>query len=177
MWGTKAHSAIDETVCAEVDNGSFVKSLPPRIIQFVKFCVVGGTGVLVDMAVLFLLADPKTLALNITLSKVLAAEAAMLNNFAWNEIWTFRQSRQDKNHKGWSKRLLRFNAICGIGIGLAVLFLYIFHTGIGWNLYASNFAAVVLVTLWNFSINAGLNWRHSGGYYSAMNRFRKDVGQ
>ena len=42
MRGTKAHSAIDETVCAEVDKGSllFVKSLTPRVIQFVKFCLV-----------------------------------------------------------------------------------------------------------------------------------------
>ena len=158
MWGTKAHSAIDETVCTEVDKGCLCKALQPRIVEFTKFCIVGGTGVLVDTAVLFLLADTKTLALNITLSKALAAETAMLNNFVWNELWTFRKSCQHKNHKGWSKRLLRFNAICGIGIGLAVLFLHIFHTGIGWNLYASNFAAVVLVTLWNFSMNAGLNW-------------------
>jgi putative flippase GtrA len=161
MWGTKAHSAIDETVCAEVDKRSllFVKSLPPRVIQFVKFCLVGGTGALVDMTVLFLLADPKTLALNITLSKVLAAEVAMLNNFAWNEIWTFRQTSGARAyHEGWFHRLLKFNAICGCGIGLAVLFLNLFHTWLGWNLYASNFTAVMLVTLWNFGMNAGLNW-------------------
>jgi dolichol-phosphate mannosyltransferase len=158
MWGTKAHSEIDETVCAEVDKGDLHKALPPRVIQFAKFCIVGGTGVIVDMAVLFLLADPETLALNITLSKVLAAEVAMLNNFGWNEVWTFSEMRGGDNHKGWFRRLLKFNVICGIGILLAVAFLHLFHTWLGWNLYVSNLIAILLVTIWNFGMNVRLNW-------------------
>jgi len=163
MRGTEAHSSIHETVCAEVDKGSllFVKALPPRVVQFVKFCIVGGTGVLVDMAVLFLLGDPKTLALNITLSKVLAAEAAMLNNFMWNEIWTFKRVSESYRHGGWAFRLLKFNAICGIGIGLAVILLHSFHVGFGLNLYLSNLVAIVLVTCWNFGMNVGFNWNHN----------------
>lgn len=161
MWGTKAHSAIDETVCAEVDKGSllFVKTLPPRVLQFVKFCIVGGTGVLVDMTILFLLADPKTLALNITLSKVFAAEAAMLNNFTWNEIWTFERLGVTNNGRHRRLlRLLRFNVICGIGIGLAILLLHLFHSWLGLNLYLSNLIAIVLVTCWNFGMNVRFNW-------------------
>jgi dolichol-phosphate mannosyltransferase len=162
MRGTKAHSAANETVCAEVDKGPllFVKALPPRVIQFVKFCTVGGTGVLVDMTVLFLLADLETLALNITLSKVLAAELAMLNNFVWNEVWTFSAMQGVDNHKGWFQRFLRFNAICGVGIFLAVILLHFFYA-LGLNLYLSNLAAIVLVTCWNFGINARFNWRLS----------------
>jgi len=161
MWGTKAHSAIDETVCAEVDKGDLHKALPPRVVQFVKFCIVGGTGVLVDMTVLFLLADPKTLALNITLSKFIAAETAMLNNFVWNEVWTFSAKHVVDNHKGWFQRFLRFNAICGVGILLAVILLHFFYTLLGLNLYLSNLAAIVLVTCWNFGMNARFNWRLS----------------
>ena len=164
MRGTQAHSAIGETVCAEVDKGSllFVKSISPRVIQFVKFCIVGGTGVLVDMTVLFLLADPKTSALNITLSKVLAAELAMLNNFVWNEIWTFRQLGEVTNsRKGWFVRLLKFNAICGVGIVLAVLLLHVFHTWMEWDLYLSNLLAIVVVTLWNFGMNSRFNWQEA----------------
>lgn len=46
----------------------------------------------IDMGVLFLLADPRTLDLNVTLSKLCASEIAMINNFIWNELWTFRRS-------------------------------------------------------------------------------------
>ncbi len=63
-----------------------------RLLQFIKFCMVGGSGVFVDMGILYLLADPRTLAWNVTLSKICAAEVAMINNFIWNEFWTFRPS-------------------------------------------------------------------------------------
>jgi dolichol-phosphate mannosyltransferase len=126
---------------------------------------VGGSGLFVDMGILFLLADPKCLGLNITVSKVIAAETAMINNFVWNELWTFRHSRSDIRHSsfdlrsGLLRRFLLFNAICGIGIALAVLLLHLFHTFLGWNLYLSNLLAIILVTCWNFGMNARFNWQ------------------
>jgi len=39
------------------------------------------------MAVIWLLADPANLGWNLTLSKVLAAEAAIVNNFLWIAAW------------------------------------------------------------------------------------------
>ncbi len=59
-------------------------------LQYVKFCLVGGSGVAVDMLVLHFLASPGWLGWNLTLSKVIAAEVAMFNNFLWNDGWTFR---------------------------------------------------------------------------------------
>ena len=119
-------------------------SVPPwksewwlRIGQFIKFCVVGGSGVLVDMTVLYLVADPTTLAWNLTAAKVCSAEVALLNNFLWNEVWTFRCAAKCARG-GWMRRLVGFHAICGVGIGLAVLFLHLFHTWLGFNLYVAN---------------------------------------
>src|SRR5580765_4676472 len=57
----------------------FCRSEP--LIQFVKFAMVGGSGLFVDMGVLYFLADPRALGLNVSLSKICAAEAAMINNF------------------------------------------------------------------------------------------------
>lgn len=58
--------------------------------KYVKFCLVGGSGVAVDMLVLHALASPRWLGWDLTLSKVLAAEVAICNNFLWNDVWTFR---------------------------------------------------------------------------------------
>ena len=129
-----------------------------RMGQFIKFCVVGGSGVLVDMTALYLLADPNTLAWNLTAAKVCSAEAALLNNFFWNEMWTFRTAAK-RAQGGLLRRLVGFHAICGVGIGLAVLLLHLFHTWLGFNVYVSNLLAILLVTLWNFSMNAAFNWR------------------
>ncbi|MCL4789771.1 MAG: GtrA family protein [Verrucomicrobia bacterium] len=152
--------------------------LSKRLRQFVKFCLVGGSGTLVDMGVLYVLADPKALALNIAFSKICAAEVALVNNFVWNEFWTFRSSdsgagilpvsSSDKpsharqagslSHSPRLRRFLFFNAICGLGILFAVLLLHLFHTLLGWNLYVSNLVTIGLVTLWNFGMNARFNW-------------------
>lgn len=135
-----------------------------RLFQFVKFCTVGGSGVVVDMTLFCLLADPRFLALNVTFSKILAAEAAMISNFTLNELWTFRQSGSENNRLGaLLRRFLLFNAICGIGIGLAVLLLNLFYSGLKWNLYLSNLLAIIMVTFWNFGMNTRFNWRITAG--------------
>jgi putative flippase GtrA len=146
---------------------TFITRHSTLLTRFIKFCLVGGSGVFVDMGVLFLLADPRTLGLNITSSKICAAEIALINNFIWNELWTFRASIRLKSEIGNRKsqifrRFLVFNAICGIGIGLSVLLLHLFHTWRGWNLYLSNLLAILLVTCWNFGLNCTLNWRDCG---------------
>jgi len=129
-----------------------------RFRQFVKFCLVGGSGVVVDMTVLYLLADPKMLAWNVIMAKIFSAEVAMLNNFLWNETWTFQEAIHD-GARGFMYRLLRFHVICGIGIGLAVFLLHMFHNWLSVNLYVANFLAILLVTFWNFWMNALFNWR------------------
>lgn len=131
-----------------------------RFRQFIKFCLVGASGVIVDMAVLHLLVDSHWWGLNVSLSKICSAEAAMLNNFLWNEVWTFRGvTKCASSRPGMARRLLRFHAICGLGIGLAVLFLHLFYVRMAFNLYVANFIAILLVTLWNFWMNALFNWR------------------
>lgn len=154
----------------------------PRLQQFFKFCMVGGSGVVVDMTVLHFLVDPNYLGWNVSLSKLCSAEAAMLNNFLWNEVWTFRGAAADRARRraggsrsdppaakmppvrrgrGVVRRLLWFHAICGAGIGLAVFFLHVFYSWLDLNLYMANFLAILLVTLWNFWLNALFNWRLS----------------
>lgn len=143
---------------------SLAFKLPPGLWRFAKFCLVGGSGVLVDMSVLYLLADPSRLGWSITLSKICAAEIALTNNFIWNERWTFRESGPVKSGNPNTRldRFLLFNAICGIGIGLAVLLLHMFYIWLGWNLYLSNMLAILLVTCWNYGLNSILTWRERG---------------
>ena len=61
------------------------------INRFVRFAAVGLSGVVVDMGVLYLLSDPSTLGWGLTRSKIIAAELAIINNFIWNDAWTFRR--------------------------------------------------------------------------------------
>lgn len=128
----------------------------PLAGRYGRFCVVGGSGVVVDMAVLGLLATG--LGWNLTLAKALAAETAIINNYTWNDLWTFR----DRSGRGWRRWLAglgRFNLICLAGIGWSVLLLNVGVHGLGLNVYLANGIAIVLVSLWNFWMSERFGWR------------------
>lgn len=128
--------------------------------RFIQFSLVGLTGVIVDMGFLYLLSDESSLGLPLTSSKIIAAELAVINNFLWNDCWTFGDiSRQQPGKRQRLKRLIKFNLICLAGLVLNVLLLNIFFRTFNFNQYLANFLAITLVTLWNFWFNLKLSWR------------------
>jgi len=131
-----------------------------HVSSFFRFCVVGATGVVIDMSFLFLLSDPKMLGWGLTRSKILAAEAALLNNFIWNDHWTFAHVAKHQTSFGQRvKRFLKFNAICSLGIFFNVVIINIEFNLFHMNRYLANLIAIGLVTLWNYKTNKEFSWR------------------
>jgi dolichol-phosphate mannosyltransferase len=133
-------------------------SLPVK--RFLRFGLVGLSGVFVDMTIFYLLGDKTTLHWDLSLSKVIAAEFAIFNNFLWNDIWTFRDI--STHQIGWSrriKRFVKFNLVCLLGVAMNVGILNILVTFLKVNPYLANLIAIALVTIWNFWINLKLSWR------------------
>ncbi|HEX6277656.1 MAG TPA: glycosyltransferase [Polyangiaceae bacterium] len=127
--------------------------------RFFKFCVVGATGVVVDMTILYLLSDPSTLALGLTRSKLAAAETAIVSNFLLNDAWTFGDvSSRARGLRPKFRRFLGFNAICAAGLVLNVVILNVLFNLAGLDRYLSNAVAIVLVTAWNYFLNRKLNF-------------------
>lgn len=128
--------------------------------RFFRFAFVGFTGVFVDMFFLFLLSDPTMLALPLTRSKIIAAQLAIVNNFLWNDAWTFGDiAERQPGIRRKLRRFFKFNCICIGGLILNVLLLNIFFNLLGWNRYFANLMAIILVTVWNYWLNLKLNWR------------------
>ncbi len=136
-------------------NSPTVASLVRR---YLRFGIVGSSGIGVDMAALFVLADPRILALNLSFSKALAAEIAIFSNFAWNELWTFRDLAVDKSLPARMGRLGKFNLICFAGIGLSVLLLNLQTRMFHMNMYVGNLLAILIVSMWNFGLNLRFGW-------------------
>jgi len=126
--------------------------------RYFRFGVVGASGIAVDMATLFVLTDPRMLGLNLSLSKVLAAEIAILGNFIWNELWTFRDLAVDSLWAARMARFGKFNLICLAGIGLSVLLLNVQTRCFGMNMYLGNLLSILVVSLWNFGMNLKFGW-------------------
>jgi len=130
------------------------------LARFFRFALVGLSGVVVDMVVLYLLSDPASLGWGLTRSKIVAAELALISNFLFNDAWTFRDMVGDQT--GWRHklhRLVKFNAVCGIGIVLNVLLLNLQYNVLHMNRYLANGVAIAIVTVWNFLLNLKLSWR------------------
>jgi dolichol-phosphate mannosyltransferase len=131
-----------------------------RSSRFLRFIAVGLSGLVIDMLVLYLLSDASTLALPLTRSKIVSAEIAIINNFFWNDRWTFAdRARSQPRKRQMFRRFIKFNLICLSGVILNVLILNLIYNFIIHNQYIANFIAIVCVTLWNFWLNLKLSWR------------------
>lgn len=136
-----------------------------RSARFLQFCLVGLSGVFVDMGMLYLLSDPTVLGLPLTRSKIIAAELAIINNFLWNDLWTFSDiSQRQPGKRQRLKRLIKFNIICLAGLILNVLILNLLFNQAGFQYlpygrYLANLIAIGIVTIWNFWFNLKLSWR------------------
>src|SRR5439155_16100997 len=84
------------------------------------------------------------------------------NNFVWNDIWTFRGLGAERG--SWLERLIRFskfNLICVAGIALSVLLLNVQVYWLHQDVYLANLISIVLVSVWNFSMNLRFGWHKS----------------
>jgi dolichol-phosphate mannosyltransferase len=143
-------------------DSDFGENVNRLAVNYVQFCLVGFSGMAVDMGLLFLLSSPGGFAFGLTVSKVLAAETAVFNNFLWNELWTFRQARGGGSIQRL-RRFVRFNLICLAGIGISVGLLDLQVYGLGMNRYLANFTAIVVASFWNFFMSRRFGWRISKG--------------
>jgi dolichol-phosphate mannosyltransferase len=127
--------------------------------RYSMFCLVGATGLAVDTGVLCLLSSPTYMGWDLSLSKAVAAEVAIINNFLWNDLWTFRSLGGSRTmDTGLWIRLAKFNLICAAGIGWSVLVLNVQVRGMGLDVYFANFVSIVLVSFWNFLLNLKFGW-------------------
>jgi dolichol-phosphate mannosyltransferase len=128
------------------------------IRRFLQFGIVGFSGVFIDLGIFYLLREK--VGLGLTRSAILSTELAILNNFLWNDLWTFRDI--SRNQRGWQKRIkrfLKFNGVCLVGLILNVLLVNLLFNLLGINEYLAKLMAIAIVTAWNFWINFKLSWR------------------
>ena len=100
------------------------------------------------------------MGLGLTRSAILSSEVAIINNFLWNDLWTFGDiSRLQKGKRRQFRRFLKFNVVCLSGLILNVLIVNFLFNVLGINEYIAKLVAIAVVTLWNFWFNLKLSWR------------------
>jgi dolichol-phosphate mannosyltransferase len=128
------------------------------VTRFLRFGMVGLSGVFVNLGVLYLLRE--VLKVGLTRSTIFSSEIAIINNFLWNDLWTFGDiSRQQQGKRKRFRRLLKFNLVCLTGLILNVLIVNLLFNVFHLNEYLAELIAIVIITFWNFWINLKMSWR------------------
>lgn len=88
-------------------------------------------------------------------ASLIAIEVSILNNFTWNDLWTFRERRQVP----FRVRLITFHLISLVGGGINWLVLFLL-TQVGGIFYLiSNLVGIGVAFLWNYHANNKITWR------------------
>lgn len=122
------------------------------LLKFIKFGVVGCSGMIVDFGVTYLLKEKAKL--NKFLSNSAGFVLAATNNYIWNRLWTFHSKNEDI-----PVEYLSFFIISLIGLGINNLTIYLLADRLKWNFYFSKLCATAVVMVWNFTMNMLVTFR------------------
>ena len=120
--------------------------------EFVRYGVVGATGVVVDLLALALLHE--ILDIPLLAANVISFSLAVTNNFVLNRQWTFRT----RSHRGVAtgSGLFLLGALIGLAINEAGLWAFD-SAEVHW--VPAKLAMAVVVLAWNYTFNATVTFR------------------
>jgi putative flippase GtrA len=130
---------------------------PSKLLRWCKFNFVGGIGIGVQFAALFLVKS--VMHFNYLAATAIAVEAAVVHNFVWHEqfTWLDRTKTGDSFEARWRRslpRLVRFNLTNGGVSILGNLALMKVMVGEGhMNYLLANGIAITLCSLANFLVS------------------------
>lgn len=123
-------------------------------VRFVMFALIGGSGVVVHLAVLAVAS--RHAGMPFVSAQLLATLVAMTSNFFLNNSLSYR----DRRLKGWAMvwGLLSFYAVCSIGVVANVgVANFVFEQD--WTWWISGLAGAVIGAVWNYAASSLTTWR------------------
>jgi putative flippase GtrA len=123
--------------------------------RFIKFGVVGASGTVVNVVVLYLAQEilfraiePPPLRLNVSLA--VAIFFATINNFLLNRAWTWLD-RREHVHTPLVLQFGQYTVACWLGIALQFALTHVFASHMHY--LAANVLAIVIASVANFVVN------------------------
>ena len=156
---------------------TLVKTNRKELVRFLKFCVVGVSGTIIDFGVLNLLIQ--LFGFSKVLANTCSFSLALLNNFTWNRLWVYPETRGEPitrqlaqftlvNIAGWAintgifysadRWLWGETGLLAGPIGALALAIGVQHFDLAYNLAKALATGVVL--FWNFFVNRVWTFRH-----------------
>jgi len=122
------------------------------LLKFLKFCVVGFSGMIIDFGTTWLLKEKARV--NKYIANSTGFILAATSNYIWNRVWTFQSENSQI-----AVEYLSFILISIAGLGINNLVIYLLNDKLKFNFYLSKLLAVGVVTIWNFIMNFIITFR------------------
>ena len=120
----------------------------PRLAELALFCAVGGSGVIVDYAVLVPLVA--LAGVDARLAAVAAFAVAVSWNYVLNRRFTFTRARPTAVSRSYAG----FVGVCAVGVAIRVGVMHAIMVTVGWRdpplVYLTSLVGIVAATTWNF---------------------------
>lgn len=124
----------------------FRLGLHALIFKFVKFGMVGFTGMIVDFGITYFFKEI------LKIQKYIANAAGFIiaasTNYFLNRIWTFKS-----NNPHIGLEFLHFFIVAILGLAINSFVLWLFTSKKNLNFYFAKLLAIIVATLWNFVAN------------------------
>jgi putative flippase GtrA len=122
------------------------------IWKFIKFCVVGFSGMAIDFGTTWLLKE------KIKINKYFASSTGFMlaasSNYLFNRFWTFHSE-----NPRIAVEYMSFILISAIGLAINNLIIFLLNEKMKLNFYLSKLFAIGVVTIWNFFMNYMITFR------------------
>jgi len=115
-------------------------------LKFLKFGIVGFSGLFVDFGTTYVLKE--WLKVQKYIANSIGFCVAASTNYFLNRVWTFQS--EDPNI---AREYTSFFIISLIGLAINNLILWLIVSRLKWNFYLAKLIAIGVVTVWNFLAN------------------------
>jgi putative flippase GtrA len=114
--------------------------------KFLKFCIVGSSGMIIDFGTTWLLKE------KVKINKYIANSTGFIlaatSNYLLNRFWTFHP----QNHQ-FVTAYISFILISVAGLVINNFVVFLLTEKVKLNFYLSKLISIGIVTVWNFSMN------------------------
>ena len=122
------------------------------ILKFLKFCIVGFSGMIIDFGTTWLLKEK--IKINKYIANSTGFTLAASSNYLLNRFWTFHSINPRIATEYGS-----FILISLVGLAINNLIIFLLNEKIRINFYLSKLFAIGVVTVWNFFMNYMITFR------------------
>ena len=146
-----------ERIKIKIKKLKFKRELYETYITLPRYVAVGIVGVFIGMLAIWFFTE--VIGLFYLISGIIGAIFSILNDFIFNEIWTFSYRRREGQFLSRIiKRFARFILTKAFGFLIAISTLAFFTQAVGLHYLVSNFIAVAASFIWNYAMSSYWVW-------------------